>query len=176
MYSKAAPTLVGLAIGVGFVVLFSAIFTPSHRSEPISKEKAVETAVSDLTTKYIRNPVGIKIYAIVGNQTAAYLTVDSFLKERNINLVRVHSEPNGTFYSIDPRTDSLEECHLPYCPLPEEGMRIVGGRIAWIVDLVAKCENFTNNTTGVIYAIDAESGKIIFYYGSPQPEKAYVCS
>ena len=171
-----APVLAGLAIGVGFIVLFSILFPPSHSLEPkISKEKAVETAVHDLTTNYIRNPVGIKIYAVIGDQNGAYLPVDSFLKERNLNLVRVHSEPNGTFFFIDPKTDSLEECTIPYCPLPEEGMKTVEGRFAWIVDLVSRCENFPNNTIGVIYAIDAATGEIIFHYGSLQPEQVYVC-
>lgn len=46
----------------------------------------MEIAVQDLTTKYIKNPPAIKIYAIVGNQSAAYPTVDTFLKEENYTL------------------------------------------------------------------------------------------
>ena len=94
-----APVLAGLAIGVGFLVQFSILFPPSTSLEPkISKEKAIETAVHDLMTNYIRNPAGIKIHAVIGDQNGAYLSVDSFLKEQNLNLVRVHSEPNGTFH------------------------------------------------------------------------------
>jgi hypothetical protein len=122
--NEAVPVLVGLAIGIGFIILFSTVFSvPTSFGREISKEKAVGIAVDDLTTKYIKNPPVIKIYAIVGNQTAAYPTVDTFLKEENYTLTMAYTAASGTFYFVDAGTLSLEECHVPYCPIPEQGMK-----------------------------------------------------
>ena len=78
--ASTAPVIAGLAVGVGFIVLFSALFPSALNLElRISQEKAVEIAVRDLTTRYIENPPAIKIYAIVEKQRqeAAYPTIET---------------------------------------------------------------------------------------------------
>ena len=136
----------------------------------------MEIAVQDLTTNYIVNPVGIKIYTIIEHGIAENIWVEDFPKEGNWPLVLVYSHPDGTFYVVNARTHAVEECHIPYCPLPEDGMKTIEGRLAWIVDLIAQCENYPHNTTTVKSAIDAETGEILFHYGDPKPDQAYVCS
>lgn len=123
--SNTAPVLAGLAIGIGFIMLFSALF-PSSSSNfqlRISQEKAVEIAVHDLTTKYIINPPVIKIYAVADMQSqgAIYPAVGTFL-EGNYTLPMAHKAVNETFYFVDARTRTLEECQIPYCTFREEGM------------------------------------------------------
>ncbi len=177
MSSNIAPVLAGLVIGLGFIMLFSSAINSLHLPKvKISEEQAVGIAIQDLTTEYIKNPVGIKIYTIIEHGNAEYIPVEEFPKEGNWPLVLVYSHPAGTFYLVDARTYAVEECHIPYCPLPEQGMQAIEGRLGWIVDLVARCENFPQNTTVVIYTIDAETGEIIFHYGDPQPEQTFVCS
>lgn len=172
---NATPVVAGLAIGIGFIVLISIVFPSSLNFElRISKEKAVDIAVRDLETKYIRNPPVIKIYAIVDSQTAAYPTVDTFLKE-NYTLVMAHTAANGTFYFVNSTTLSLEECHIPYCPFREQGMEALKGRFAWIVDLATQCDNYPNYGADIIYAIDAKTGQIIWRGGDPQPERPFTC-
>lgn len=172
-----APVVAGLAMGVGFIVLFSFTFNSvSLPAVKISEEQAVKIGVQDLTAKYIRNPEAIKIYALVDDHDGAYVPIDSLGKEGNLTHTLVYSEPDGTFHLVNVETHSTVECQVPYCPLPEQGMKSMGGRLAWIVDLISRCENFPSNTTVVIYAIDAETGEIIWHYGGPQLEQAYVCS
>jgi hypothetical protein len=179
--SNTAPVLAGLAVGVGFIVLLSVVFSSPYFSEPkITREKAVEIAVHDLTTKYVKNPPVIKIYAIVDrlSQTAAYPTIDAFLKEENYTLVMAYANTNGTFYFVDPTTLTFEECRIPYCPLTEQGMKALEGRFAWIVDLATRCEDYPNYGADIIYAIDAKTGQIIWHHNSSQhePQQPFVCS
>ncbi|MGI0012910.1 MAG: cupredoxin domain-containing protein [Nitrososphaera sp.] len=145
----------------------------------ISKEEAVEIAVQDLTTRYIKNPPLIKIYAIVDEQSqgAAYPTIETFLKE-NYTLVMAHTAANGTFYFVDANAGTLEECHIPYCPLPEQGMEALKGRFAWMVDLVTQCDNYPNYGADIIYGIDAKTGQIVWHHNSSQyePQQPFVCS
>lgn len=184
--SAIAPVVAGLAIGIAFIVLFAMSFPPSSSSsnnfEPrISKEKAVEIAVHDLTTRYIENPPVIKIYAIIDKQSqeAAYPTVETFLKEENNTLVMAHAAANGSaFYFIDANTLSLEECHVPYCPLGEPGMSALKGRFAWIVELATQCDEYPNYGADITYAIDAKTGQILWRHNSSadEPEHLHVCS
>lgn len=172
--------MAGLAAGIGLIIAFSALFSPSVSPEPkVSKEQAVEIAVQDLTTRYIKNPPLIKIYAIVNEQSqgAAYPTVETFLKE-NYTLVMAHAAANGTFYFVDANTGTLEECHNPYCPLPGQGMEAIKGRLAWIVDLATQCDDYPNNGVDIIYAIDTKTGHIIWdHLSSPfEPEQPFACS
>jgi hypothetical protein len=180
--SNTAPVLAGLAIGIGFITLFSALFPSSFNLQAgISQEKAVEIAVHDLTTKYIINPPAIKIYAIVDKQRqeAANPTVETFLKG-NYTLVMAHTAVNGTFYFVDARTRALEECHVPYCTFREEGMEALEGRFAWIVELVTQCENYPHNGADIIYAIDTKTGQILWrHFSSPEQQEQqepFVCS
>ncbi|MGI0038185.1 MAG: hypothetical protein ACREAO_00070 [Nitrososphaera sp.] len=178
--ASTAPVIAGLAVGVGFIVLFSALFPSASNLElRISQEKAVEIAVRDLTTRYIENSPAIKIYAIVDKQRqeAAYPTVETFLKG-NYTLVMAHTAASGTFYFVDANTGSFEECHIPYCPFREQGMDALKGRFAWIVDLVTQCDNYPNYKAGIIYAIDAKTGQILWRHNSSpdEPKRPFVCS
>ena len=178
-----APVLAGLAIGIGFIILFSALF-PSSSNFPlrISQEKAVEIAVHDLTTKYIINPPVIKIYAVVADmqsQGAVYPAVGTFL-QGNYTLPMAHKAVNGTLYFVDARTRTLEECHIPYCTFREEGMEALKGRFAWIVELVTQCENYPHHGADIIYAIDTKTGQILWrHFSSPEQQEQqepFVCS
>ncbi|MGH9993117.1 MAG: hypothetical protein ACREBU_04980 [Nitrososphaera sp.] len=180
MVSAIAAVIAGLAAGIGLIITFSTLFSTSPSLEPkISKEQAVEIAVNDLTTRYIKNPPLIKIYAIVNvqSQEAAYPTVETFLKE-NYTLVMAHTAVNGNFYFAYANTVTLEECHIPYCPLPEQGMEALKGRLAWIVDLATQCENYPNYEADIIYAIDTKTGQIVWHQNSSQyePQQPFVCS
>lgn len=180
--SAIAPVIAGLAIGIAFIVLFAVSFPSSSSNNfelRISKEKAVEIAVHDLTTRYIENPPVIKIYALIDKQSqvAAYPTIETFLKE-NYTLVMVHTAINGTFYFVDANTLSLEECHVPYCPLGEPGMGALKGRFAWIVELATQCDEYPNYGADITYAIDVKTGQILWRHNSSpdEPERALVCS
>ncbi len=172
-----APVVIGLAIGVGFIVLFSLAFNSAHLPAlKISEKQAVGIGVQDLTTKYIRNPEAVKIFALVGEHNGAYIPVDSLGKGGNLTHTIVHSEPNGAFHLINAETHYVMECHIPSCPLREEGMKSIEGRLAWIVDLISSCADNSDDMIGEIYAIDAESGAIIYRTGSPLLDQPYVCS
>jgi hypothetical protein len=162
-------------------MLFSAIFPSSSNFQlRISQEKAVEIAVRDLTTKYIINPPVIKIYAIEDvekPQAAVYPTVETFLKGGYIIPMAPTSAVNGTYYSVDPRTRLLEECHIPFCGLPEEGVQALKGRIAWKVELITQCQEYPHHGANVIYAIDTKIGQIIWSHSSyPEQQEPFVCS
>jgi hypothetical protein len=178
-YNPVVPVMVGLAVGIGLIITFSTLFSPSPNYEPkISKEQALEIAVHDLTTRYIENPPVIKIYAIVDRQAqeAAYPSIETFLKE-NYTLVMAHTAANGTFYFIDSSTLSLEECHIPYCPFGEQGMDALKGRLAWVVDLTTQCDEYPNYGANIMYAIDAKTGQILWRHNSSpeEPSQPFVC-
>jgi hypothetical protein len=172
LLNSTSPVLAGLAVGIGLVVLFAALFPQSPSLElRISREKVVEIAVHDLTARYIKNPPVIKIYAVVDDQTAAYPTVENFLKE-NYTLVMAHTAANGTFYFVDAKTLSLEECKIPYCSFREQGMEALKGRFAWIVDLVTQCGNYPYYKTAIMYAIDTKTGQILWrHFSTPEQQK-----
>ena len=178
-----APVLAGLAIGAGFIVLFSMLFPFSQIFElRITRDEAVEIAVHDLTSKYVKNPPVIKIYAIVDKQAqeAAYPTVETFLSNENYTLVMAHTAVNRTYYFVDANTGSMEECQLPYCTSREQGMNALKGRFAWMVDLVTQCDNYPHHKTAMIYAIDGKTGQILWrHYGTPEQQEQrepFVCS
>lgn len=170
----------GLAAGIGLIITFSVLFSPSHiPASKISKEQAVEIAVRDLTMNYIKNPPLIKIYAIGNEQAqgAVYLPVETFLVG-NYTLVMAHTTASGVFYFVDANTGTLEKCNTLYCPLPEQGMEAIKDRLAWIVDLATRCDNYPNNGADVIYAIDSTAGRIIWHHNSSpyEPGQPFICS
>lgn len=174
--------MAGLGAGIAFILIFAVVFgvaDASPRAVPtqpeITQQQAIDTAIQDLTTKFIKNPVDIKIYTIVGHQEAQYLSIQNFTKGNWTlqPLFYVHS--NGSFYLINATTHATTRCHLPYCPLPVHAMKVIEGRLAWIVDLASACDNFPNNTTNLTYAVDARNGSIIWRGGNLEPKQAAVC-
>lgn|GEM_PF-5116732 len=180
MVSVSVAAFAGLAAGIGLIIALSTLFSPSVNLEiRISKEQAVEIAVEDLTTRYIKNPPLIKIYAIINEQSqeAAYPTIETFLRE-NYTLVMAHTSANGIFYFVDANAGTLEKCSPPYCPLPVQGMKAIKGRFVWLVDLATQCDNYPNNGVDIIYAIDTKTGQIIWRHNSSlsEPGQPFVCS
>jgi len=42
-------------------------------------------------------------------------------------------------------------------------------------DLASGCKNVPNNTTYLIYEIDAKNGEILWRDGDPQPQQVFTC-
>lgn len=175
--------LVGLIVGMGFVALVSMAFSVSEPE--ISKEKAVEIAVNDMTTNYIKNPPAIKIYAVEDVEEplgAVYPTIETFLEEgENYIIPMAHtSAVDRAYYFVNPETRSLEECQIPYCTFREEGMNALTGRYAWIVDLVTQCKEYPHHGADIKYAVDAKTGQILWrHFASPEQQEQqepFVCS
>lgn len=160
----------------GTVVVYPEDWLTSDFVPKMTQQQAIVVAARDLTTKYIKNPVDIKIYTIVGHGDALYVPIENLTSNGNSTLQLTYVHPDGTFYVINATTHSIEKCQAPYCPLPDKAKDATKGRLAWMVDLVSQCRDFPHNTTAVIYAIDAKTGEIIWRGGgSPQPAQAYAC-
>lgn len=182
--ASTAPVIAGLAVGIGFIVLVSMTFA-SIQAPEISKEKAVEIGVHDLTTNYIANPPLIKIYAVENvpePQGAVYPTVEKLLEDSDRYVIAMAhtSAINGTYYFVNPETRSLQECRIPYCTFREEGMNALKGRFAWIVELVTQCDEYPHQGADIKYAIDTKTGQILWrHFASPEQreqQEPFVCS
>src|SRR5581483_2477326 len=160
MDDSVAPVIAGLAVGIALIVIFITINANSNykivpTQYKISQEQAIETATHDLTTKYIKNPENIKVYTIVGNQDAEYIPVQNLSKRNWALQPLIFAHPNGTIYLVNATTGDIQQCHDPYCPLPNQAIKTIEGRLGWIVELVARCGNYPNNGYDVMYVIDA---------------------
>jgi len=172
--SLAVPAITGLATGVALIILFSLAFkTMAILTMPsIPQQQAIDIAARDLTTKYIRSPDYIKIYAIVGHQNAAYIPIEDFTEKRLVLYPLFYVSPVGKFV-INATTHVPTKCYSPYCPIPATSA--VEGRLTWIVELFSACKYYPEHDTIVQYAIDAQNGEILWHRGSEQPEEAFAC-
>lgn len=176
----AIAAVAGLAVGIAFILIFSTIsYISNYRAVPtqskITQEQAIDIAVHDATTKYLNNSKTIKVLTIDRHQGGLYIPVQNFAKEGNLVLPLLYVHPNGTYYEIDATTHEITKCYIPYCPLPEQDMKTIQGRLGWMVELVSRCDNFPIKGYDVVYVIDSLNGEIIWHGGIDIPKQLESC-
>lgn len=173
-----APVLAGLAAGIAFIIVLSVtiISTPTNQKQfpvvatnnttitqpKITQKQAIDIAIHDISTNYIRNPDYIRNFNITDHHSN-YVDLQRFIKS-NWTLTLIYLDVNGTVYGINPITHKMSKCPSIDCIQPREEVRkIIEGRLEWIVDSHFGCIQPPPITSySAFYVIDANNGKIIW--------------
>lgn len=153
--SITAPVIAGLAVGIGFITLFSLLLGPTHSTltPEISPESALEIAEKDLRERST-DIVRITPYVDFVNPDGVH--------NRQFPLIYLH--PNGTQYYINSTTSEIESSCNPStsaCLVYGQDIRdAISGRLTYLVDLVWFHEK--GHSSSAIYHVDAKTEEIVY--------------
>lgn len=177
MDNVVVPVVAGLAAGIGFVMLFSLLYsnspfamihTPANLEPRISQEQAIRTSESEIAKNrwYFKYPVGSPLFVLDFNE-GNYYPVLAFEQQqqegRKIPLVLLYS--NGTIADVNGQfSNTLETCKREkaagYCEFinslrgESRSARGIGRNLAYLVGLDLR--SYTH-----LFVVDATDGRLL---------------